>query len=40
MSVGQISATIYGGATVMLNISKTDYVGMYQYRYLEEPLDA
>lgn len=39
-SVGQISATIVGGATVNLNIAKTDYVGMYQYRYLEEPLDA
>ena len=39
-SVGQISATIFGGATVNLNIAKTDYVGMYQYRYLEEPLDA
>jgi len=39
-SVGQVSATVYGDATVTLNISKADYVGMYQYRYLEEPLDA
>jgi IrrE N-terminal-like domain len=39
-SVGQLSAQVYGDATVHLNISKTDYVGMYQYRYLEEPLDA
>ncbi len=39
-AVGQFSATLYGGGTVTLNISKTDYVGMYQYRYLEEPLDA
>jgi IrrE N-terminal-like domain len=39
-SVGQFSAALYGGATVNLNISKTDYVGMYQYRYLGEPLDA
>lgn len=39
-SVGQISATVFGSATVNLNIAKTDYVGMYQYRYLEEPIDA
>lgn len=39
-SVGQLSAVVRGGGSVTLNISKTDYVGMYQYRYLEEPLDA
>ena len=39
-SVGQITADLYGGGQINLNISKTDYVGMYQYRYLEEPLDA
>lgn len=39
-SVGQLSALVRGGGCVTLNISKTDYVGMYQYRYLEEPLDA
>jgi hypothetical protein len=38
--VGQITGVMHGGASVTLNISKTDYVGMYQYRYLEEPLDA
>ena len=39
-SVGQFPAMVHGGSTVTLNISETDYVGMYQYRYLEEPLDA
>jgi hypothetical protein len=38
--VGQLSAEVHGGGYVSLNISKADYVGMYQYRYLEEPLDA
>jgi hypothetical protein len=31
---------VAGGGVVTLNISRADYVGMYQYRYLEEPLDA
>jgi hypothetical protein len=39
-SVGQFPAELHGGGLVNLNISRTDYVGMYQYRYLEEPLDA
>jgi IrrE N-terminal-like domain len=39
-SVGQMTGIMHGGGAVALNISKTDYVGMYQYRYLEEPLDA
>jgi Zn-dependent peptidase ImmA (M78 family) len=38
--IGQFRAMLYGGGFVTLNISETDYVGMYQYRYLEEPLDA
>jgi len=39
-SVGQLVAKVHGGSSVTLNISKTDYIGMYQYRYLEEPLNA
>jgi Zn-dependent peptidase ImmA (M78 family) len=39
-NVGQLSAVVHGGGSVTLNISKTDYIGMYQYRYLEEPIDA
>jgi hypothetical protein len=39
-NVGQFQAELHGGGSVNLNISKADYVGMYQYRYLEEPLDA
>jgi hypothetical protein len=38
--VGQYSAQLQGGGIVTLNISETDYVGMYQYRYLEEPSNA
>jgi len=38
--VGQFPAMLYGGGAVTLNISEADYVGMYQYRYLKEPLDA
>jgi hypothetical protein len=38
--VGQLSVVVHGGGSVTLDISRTDYVGMYQYRYLEEPLDA
>jgi hypothetical protein len=34
--VGQFPAAINGGGTVNLNISETDFVGMYQYRYLKE----
>ena len=39
-NVGQVTGLLHVGASVTLNISKTDYVGMYQYRYLEERLDA
>lgn len=39
-NVGQFQAELQGGGGVNLNISQVDYVGMYQYRYLEEPLDA
>jgi hypothetical protein len=39
-SVGQMPAQMLGGGMVTLNVSRTDYVGMYQYRYLGEPLDA
>ena len=39
-TVGQFEATIYGGQQVSLNIARADYVGMYQYRYLEESEDA
>jgi hypothetical protein len=39
-NVGQLSAVLHGGGSLTLNVSKADYVGMYQYRYLEEPLDA
>jgi Zn-dependent peptidase ImmA (M78 family) len=39
-AVGRLSAPIIGGGRVFLNISRTDYVGLYDYRYLEEPADA
>jgi hypothetical protein len=39
-SVGQFPAVLDGGGTLTLNISETDYAGMYQYRYLQEPFDA
>ena len=38
--VGQLQALLVGGGAVSLNISRADYIGMYQYRYLGEPLDA
>jgi hypothetical protein len=38
--VGHLEAALQGGGSVGLNISMTDFAGMYDYRYLEEPSDA
>ena len=37
---GQCYVDLYSGESIQINIARTNYVGMYQYRYLEEVEDA
>ena len=37
--IGEYPCSIDGGGSVLLSVSRTDYVGLYKYRYLPEPAD-
>jgi hypothetical protein len=39
-SCGQITVKLEGDCAVHLSIAKADYVGLFKFRYLEEPTDA
>jgi IrrE N-terminal-like domain len=39
-AVGEAEVSVGGDAKVKVSVARADYVGLYKFRYLEEPLDA